>query len=205
MSLASLAALAVAAGHQRVHELQRGRGSLRHLVLEFPRGIVREAEQLAPCRARSCARRAMVARVSLASPRSARVQEFSKSAWRVARSLELREIRLLRRVLQRNARSLPALRLLRRLRSSGELRVAQAGQCALVGGDVGAVLGRRPAAWSKMYLKASRASSFSFFSSVLVGVREICTGVHELVVSDLRAGAAIPDRASATRVRCTRR
>jgi hypothetical protein len=52
--------------------------------------------------ARSCASRAMVARVSLASPRSARFQEFSKIAWRVARSLSKRQIGLLRGVLQRH-------------------------------------------------------------------------------------------------------
>ena len=44
----------------------------------------------------------MVSRVSLASPRSARSQEFANSVWRVARSLSETQIGLLRGVLQRN-------------------------------------------------------------------------------------------------------
>jgi hypothetical protein len=51
--------------------------------------------------ARNWASRAMVARVSLASPRSARFQEFSKIACRVARLSQRLQIGLLRGVLQR--------------------------------------------------------------------------------------------------------
>ena len=82
----------------------------------------------------------MVSRVSLASPRSARSQEFAKSAWRVVAIAQSDQIGLLRGVLQRKNEPLH-LATLRCLGSSADLRVAQAGQGRFVGGHVSALLG----------------------------------------------------------------
>ena len=71
-----------------------------------------------------------MSRVSFASPRSARFQEFSNSVCRVARCLQHREIGLLRRVLQRDDVSLD-LASFGGFGGGGDLRVGQARERAL--------------------------------------------------------------------------
>ena len=134
MSAASRARLRRGRRHELVEELLRpAAGVFAIWSCRRPGGEVRLAEQRRPSRRGSAASRAIVARVSLASPCSARVQrrlEQLLRAWRG--SVSDSSSRLLRRVLQRDDPLAVEAARLGRLRRGVQLGLRQAGELRLV-------------------------------------------------------------------------
>ena len=139
MSLASPAALAVEPGTSCVHELQHGVGILGHLVLELPGGVVGETEEPGLFGAKLRQARDGGASIVGAAALGACPGVF-KDGLASGAIGERGQIGLLRGVLQGNDVTLN-FALLGGFRGGGDFRFAQAGEGALVRGDVGRGLG----------------------------------------------------------------
>ena len=125
----------------------------------------------------------MISRVSLASPFSARFQESSNSCCAGVATAQVDEVRLLRRVLQRNEVAFD-FTTLGGFGSGGYLRVAESRQRRFVGRNISAGFGCR----QQLVAELSRQAGNLFVQLLqlhFVSVRKIGAGMHELVVGDL--------------------
>ena len=122
----------------------------------------------------------MMARESLASPRSARFHERSKRAWRVARL-----VRSARRgcwVVFCSGRTQPScLRFLASCAAAASLSWIEAGERGLIGGGVGSGLGRGKQPGDEG-VRERRFFLVQLLELFLVGVREIGSSFDELLV-----------------------
>ena len=179
-------ALACSAGrrerHESAHEIERVLRRLRHLVLELPGGVIRKSEKRGTLRAQLREPGDDGARVVRIPMLGAVPGVLENLAPRRA-LLERAEHRLLRRILQGYEVSLYVPRL-RRQGRCGELRLAQARQR----------LGRRrrvsPRGVRGQQLLDERIGErrllgIHLLEPLLVGRRQVRSGMHELIVGDL--------------------